>query len=197
MIERYEGRAAAQTTLNGDDLSPGTLGGIIAENHQSANDLIWAGCQASARAVKVLLAALLMALCPPLAAECERNVIDKMLIGEGRGAEVADEEVGTALGGAARYGHTKIVKALIEAGADVNAVNGCGETALHWAAYGGHTEVARVLIEGGADVNVNGWRGVTALMWAARYGHAEIVKMLVEAGAKFKKGPSDDRRSRG
>ena len=53
----------------------------------------------------------------------------------------------------ARDGHTKEVKALISAGADVNAKAKNGTTALMAASYNGHTEIAQALIAARADVN--------------------------------------------
>jgi len=49
-------------------------------------------------------------------------------------------------------GNVDSVRALIEAGADVNAKDVRGATALHQAAYGNNVAVAAVLIEAGADV---------------------------------------------
>ena len=89
---------------------------------------------------------------------------------------------------AAYEGHTETVKALLEAGADVNAkiVEGefKGATALFWAAGKGHTEIVQVLIAKGADVNAKGVKGWTALMLAAENRHTEIVSLLKQAGAK-------------
>ena len=46
-----------------------------------------------------------------------------------------------------------MVKALIEAGADVNKAADDGETPLYTAASNGHEAVVTALIEAGADVN--------------------------------------------
>ena len=48
------------------------------------------------------------------------------------------------------------VKKLIEAGADVNAVDKNGITALQRASSWGRSDVVKMLIEAGADVNVVG-----------------------------------------
>lgn len=58
-----------------------------------------------------------------------------------------------ALHEAAGRGDTAGVERLLEAGAEVDAVDGSGRTPLVVAAYGAHLGVARVLIEAGADVN--------------------------------------------
>jgi ankyrin repeat protein len=57
----------------------------------------------------------------------------------------------TALMWAAVAGHADVVRLLIEAGADVRAVDDEGVTALHLARANGHTEVAAALLAAGAD----------------------------------------------
>ena len=74
------------------------------------------------------------------------------------------------------------VRALIQAGADVNRrMNG---TALCNAASRGHDEIVRMLIEVGADVNKRASEGYfNPLLHAASKGYLDIVRALVEAGA--------------
>ena len=54
---------------------------------------------------------------------------------------------------AAMLGRLKVVKALIELGADVQKKGQFGYTALHAAAQGGHLEVVQALVKYGASVN--------------------------------------------
>ncbi len=68
---------------------------------------------------------------------------------------------------AANFGRIKIVKLLLEAGADVNFRNRDNETALIAAAQGGSIEATRLLIEAGADINGKNSTGETALMKAS------------------------------
>jgi ankyrin repeat protein len=92
----------------------------------------------------------------------------------------------TALEGASRSGHAKIVTMLLDAGAAVDA----GDSwALHYASAGGYEEVTRILIEAGAAVNLKLF-GETALDRASRFGHTKIVKMLLDAGAQVDAGDS-------
>ena len=56
----------------------------------------------------------------------------------------------TALMAASEYGHTEIVKLLIEGGADINAQDEDSYTALRYAVREGHTEIVKLLYEAGA-----------------------------------------------
>ncbi len=77
----------------------------------------------------------------------------------------------------------RMLKVLIEAGADVNAQSGHQHTALSEAAQQKDPEVVKYLIEKGAEVDckdINSW---TPLMRAVDAGNLENVKVLVEKGA--------------
>lgn len=82
---------------------------------------------------------------------------------------------------AASNGNTKLIKKLINSGANINANNGRW-TALIWASFTGHLDIVKELIHAGANVNANddGW---TALMKASIRNHLDIVKELIHSGA--------------
>jgi ankyrin repeat protein len=87
----------------------------------------------------------------------------------------------TALHFAARGGHADVVEALLDDGANQDAVTVPDEeTALHEAIRNGHLEVVQVLLEEGADVDLPQLKGLTALHIAAKEGNAEIVESLLE-----------------
>ena len=88
---------------------------------------------------------------------------------------------------AAYEGHNEIVKLLLEAGADVTAVDpGMKATALHAAAYAGRTEAARLLIAHHIDIDKQGpYNGYTALHDALWQNHIETAQVIIEAGANL------------
>jgi uncharacterized protein len=89
---------------------------------------------------------------------------------------------------AARDGPTEIVKILVEAGADVNAVEPTfGAVPLHKAAYNGRAEILAILAaQPGVDLNVPGpSNGYTPLHDAIWLGYPDCAQVLVEAGARL------------
>ncbi|TCO59898.1 ankyrin repeat domain-containing protein [Actinocrispum wychmicini] len=82
-----------------------------------------------------------------------------------------------------------VARALIDAGAPVDAQPGDRETPLITAASYGDADVAQVLIEAGADIEAvstpdsGGVPNGTALLHAAVFGMTEVLDLLVAAGA--------------
>jgi|TARA_B110000977_G_scaffold143908_1_gene182696 ankyrin repeat protein len=75
------------------------------------------------------------------------------------------------------------VRALIEAGADVNKAEDGGVTPLYMAAEQGHEAAVRALVELDADINKAIDVGATPLYVAALQGYLAIVQILEDAGA--------------
>ncbi len=115
---------------------------------------------------------------------------------------VKGRHMATVLEVAAMKGHTEIVKALVDNGANVNGRGEIGseegKTALIYAAENGHSEVVQVLVSKGADVNVKSFLTLdrlfrlhepcprqTALMFAAANGHIDAARLLILAGASL------------
>ena len=103
----------------------------------------------------------------------------------------APEQRWLALAVAAQFGHTEIVRALLDAGEDPNRYNPPGghahATPLHQAALAGHEEVVRLLVERGARMD---WKdtmfGGTAADWAAHAGKTEVEEYLRSSSADGK-----------
>ena len=70
-----------------------------------------------------------------------------------------------------------IVKA-VEAGEDVNEVEGAGNTPLHCAAYEGWLEGCELLLNLGAKVNASNNAGERPWHWAKNMGHTHIMEFL-------------------
>jgi hypothetical protein len=82
-----------------------------------------------------------------------------------------------------------IVRILIEAGADPNALTSPGkpETPLHYAASSDDADVAEALIDGGADLEIPGGSIGTPLDNAVGYGCWHVARLLVARGARVDK----------
>jgi ankyrin repeat protein len=89
---------------------------------------------------------------------------------------------------AASAGHTRIVKLLLDHGADANIREQAGYTALHAAAQNGDIETIRTLLFGGADLTLKSDDGKTAMDIAMDAGHEKATLLLGEGVTKrFKK----------
>jgi ankyrin repeat protein len=88
---------------------------------------------------------------------------------------------------ASEQGHLEIVRALIAAGADVNAKTSRGETALMDASDNGNPEIVQALLAAKADLNAEDEMGRTAMMRVSGHeGHSHIVRLLFEASGEGK-----------
>ena len=99
-----------------------------------------------------------------------------------RRSDLTDKEL--ALFGAASNGHQKCMEVLLNAGADVNAIEHQYNTVLAVASAKGNPECVKLLLKAGADVNGSGeWLDYRALMAASGSGQAECMRLLINAGA--------------
>ncbi|KAK3254034.1 hypothetical protein CYMTET_36738, partial [Cymbomonas tetramitiformis] len=105
-----------------------------------------------------------------------------------KGAEVdaEDGEGCTALTVALAFGQETAARALLEAGAGVNA--GTGQRPLHAAAKKGMEEMVRELASKGVEVDAEDGEGRTALTVALAFGQEGAARALLEAGAGVNAG---------
>ena len=88
-----------------------------------------------------------------------------------------------------RGGNVDRVRALIEAGADVNVRNHKGQSALHCAAKAGFVDIVALLLEHGCEVDAQDRQGETPLAAALRSTVKDkaklldVVRLIVNAGA--------------
>ncbi|CAM9190056.1 unnamed protein product, partial [Ectocarpus sp. 6 AP-2014] len=95
-----------------------------------------------------------------------------------------DETGTTPLIYAAQGGYSRVVRMLLQAGANVAVEADTMYTALHGSTVTGRQDVAQMLIDAGANVDAGNEDGMTPLMFAATDGKLAVAKVFIAAGAK-------------
>uniref|UniRef100_A0A0G4GW89 Uncharacterized protein n=1 Tax=Chromera velia CCMP2878 TaxID=1169474 RepID=A0A0G4GW89_9ALVE len=116
----------------------------------------------------------------------DNREVAELLLSWGADANTRESERGrSALHEAACWGSVEVTKALLNAGADVEAKSKCGCTALHYGAFrvdlmdecgvdmGKKLEIAKMLVKRGSDVNLEDSLGMTAYQVAETHLHAD------------------------
>lgn len=105
--------------------------------------------------------------------------------------EIRDDKGRNLLHYAAKHGHIKMVKLLIDEGVKVDLESYKDRTPLDYAVMYGHEKVARLLIEKGASVNrLEKWSitenddQMGLMHYAAKHGNIKMVEFLIEKGAR-------------
>jgi len=128
------------------------------------------------------------------AAECGDMEALRLLLSteEGKALVNSQAEAGmTPLMFAATNGHMDIIKALVDAGADVNAADHDQWSALWALADQGDAQAFQQLVEMGATIKGEDTSGNTILHVAALAGAAEIVKSILQSGQVDKEATND------
>lgn len=92
-----------------------------------------------------------------------------------------DSDGSTPLHCATWKGHLIIVEALLEAGANVNAVNQnehWGTTPLHAAAHANQAAIAKMLLDNGADAKATDMEGRTPMFHTTFHKAKAVAKLL-------------------
>jgi ankyrin repeat protein len=84
---------------------------------------------------------------------------------------------------AAEGGDADALRAMLEAGEDVDSLDRYGQTALMLAARSGHVAAVEVLVEAGAQLDHTAKYRLSALMLATINDRYRVAQLLVEAGA--------------
>ena len=74
-----------------------------------------------------------------------------------------------------------VASQLLQANANVHAVDNYGQTALHFAAGNGRARVADVLLQANASTTTVAKNGRTPVQLAEQYGHGELAERLRQA----------------
>lgn len=114
-----------------------------------------------------------------IAANSGRFDIVEQLIKAGAGIHSKNDEI---LSHASRHGNMKMIKYLLDNGADINRIGGGINKPLTDAIKGGKKEIVKYLIQMGANVNADNGE---ALRNAIERGELEIVKELIKNGANI------------
>ena len=73
--------------------------------------------------------------------------------------------------------------ALLDTGANIDALDRYGQTALMIAAYKGHFKLAQLLVDRGANLNHSAKSKLTALMLTVFSNQPKIARLLISSGA--------------
>ena len=108
----------------------------------------------------------------------------KFLVGRGADVNAADPQGWTPLQNAARQKKDKLIKDLVQLGADPNLADSeSGMTPLVAAVMRDHVPSVKALLENGADIEEPGPQGYRPLALAIAEARYEAAKTLMEAGA--------------
>ncbi len=119
------------------------------------------------------------------AAVFDRPSIGVMLLKRGAKVTLASTSQGfTPLHTAARGGNVDMVKLLVEAKSEINALGTHQDTPLTLAALQGHLDVVDYLLSRGANVNPSKRPFESPLDAALRNEHTRVAELLLDHGAK-------------
>jgi len=116
----------------------------------------------------------------------DADTLKAVLAAGGDARAAIGRDKGSALISAAQLGFVDIVRALIDAKADIDHVNGRGWSALTTAVVLGngdraHTDVVEALVAAGADGDIKDSLGKKALDYARSRGYTDMVPILQKA----------------
>lgn len=90
---------------------------------------------------------------------------------------------------ASSNGHSQLAEGLLEANANINAVDKGSWTPLFWAVLRGHDTVARLLLDRGAHPLERDENGLTPVHWAILAGAGDLITLLLEYAKEWGYAP--------
>eukprot|EP00966_Prymnesium_polylepis_P010268 236780-Prymnesium_polylepis.1 len=114
---------------------------------------------------------------------CERGedaLVKQMLVKNKQDIEARNSHGHTGLWLAAAFGHTNMVKFLIERGANVDAADKNRRSVLMIAVFTRHTEAVRMLVDRGANREARSTMNETAMDWAQGSKSGDIRSLLLD-----------------
>jgi hypothetical protein len=117
---------------------------------------------------------------PLLVAYWRHHAAARVLYGEGAQMEREIEDESKT---ARHDGHLKVMRLLLEHGADIDARDENDQVVLHLASEHGEVDVVQLLLQHNATVNTRGPDKWTPLHHASWYGHIKTTQLLLEYGA--------------
>ena len=123
----------------------------------------------------------------PLMHACENGDVDaiNILLDAGADPNIADEDGYTSLHDAVEgFCSTESLRAIIDHGADVNAINKNSVTAIMIACYKGNTDAISILLNAGADLNMTDGNGATCIHHVVGEGFTKaMLETVINHGA--------------
>ena len=107
----------------------------------------------------------------------------KMLLNNKADPNFKDSSGNSALN-LAKPSNIEMLGLLLDAGANINALDQNKQTVLMSASYKGDVNLVKYFLSKKADVNIKGLRDMTALDFAKQMDNTEVIKLLQSAGAK-------------
>lgn len=107
------------------------------------------------------------------------KILQLLSLGYSPTQKFIEAENGTALHVAAAEGHVLTAHVLVQAGAELDAIDDEQNTPLMVACVKGKPNIVRYLLDSGADLTLRGDDGMTCLHLAAQNGHLECVHVIL------------------